>query len=104
MKILLLGKQGQVGWELQRTLAPLGEVIGHDRRSCDLNDPAALQQAVADSAPQVIINAAAYNAVDRAESEPQKALAVNGTAPGLLAGAARPEPGGFHPLFNRFCV
>ncbi len=85
MKILLLGKDGQVGWELQRTLAPLGDLAAHDRRSCDLADPQAVRAAFDEARPQAVINAAAYNAVDQAESEPGLAMQVNGEAPGLLA-------------------
>lgn len=74
MKILLLGKSGQVGWELQRSLGPLGELIALDRHgadglSGDLTDLAALRDTIRKVRPDVIVNAAAYNAVDKAESE-----------------------------------
>jgi len=86
MKILLLGKNGQVGWELQRSLSPLGEVIALDRHNGgDLADSEALLAAVRQHAPDVIVNAAAYTAVDKAESEQDLALQINATAPGLLA-------------------
>lgn len=86
MKILLLGKNGQVGWELQRALAPLGEVIALDRsEGADLANPEALVAKVREVAPQVMVNAAAYTAVDKAESEQELALAINAHAPGLLA-------------------
>ncbi|MEJ6002080.1 dTDP-4-dehydrorhamnose reductase [Paucibacter soli] len=89
MKILLLGKNGQVGWELQRALAPLGELIALDRHEgADLADSAALAATVRAHAPQVIVNAAAYTAVDKAESEPALAAQINATAPALLAGIA----------------
>jgi dTDP-4-dehydrorhamnose reductase len=92
MKILLFGKGGQVGWELQRSLAPLGELVAPDRASrdlCgDLADARGLAQAVADVRPDVIVNAAAYTAVDRAEAEPELARAINSVAPGVLARAA----------------
>ena len=89
MKILLLGKNGQVGWELQRSLAPLGELLALDSRSpdyCgDLNDLAGLAATVQRFAPDVIVNAAAYTAVDKAESESQQAYRVNAEAPAVLA-------------------
>lgn len=85
MKILLLGKNGQVGWELQRSLAPLGEVHAADRSQADLEQPDSLRRQVAQVQPDVIVNAAAHTAVDRAESEPDRAHAINAEAPGLLA-------------------
>ena len=92
MKILLLGKNGQVGWELQRSLAPLGEVLALDRHSSDfcgdLSQPERLAQAVLAYRPQVIVNAAAHTAVDKAESEPELARCLNAIAPAALAQAA----------------
>ncbi|UBM26577.1 dTDP-4-dehydrorhamnose reductase [Pseudomonas sp. p1(2021b)] len=92
MKILLLGKDGQVGWELQRSLAPLGEVLALNSRSesyCgDLADLPGLARTVQDWAPDVIVNAAAYTAVDKAESEREQAFRVNAEAVGVLAQAA----------------
>lgn len=90
MKILLFGKNGQVGWELQRSLAPLGDVIalGRDGASglCgNLVDHAGLADTVRRVAPRVIVNAGAYTAVDKAESDVETAFAVNGQAPGVLA-------------------
>ncbi|WP_188707675.1 dTDP-4-dehydrorhamnose reductase [Polaromonas eurypsychrophila] len=89
MKILLLGKSGQVGWELQRSLAPLGEVMAIDRNNqdlCgDLTNLDGLAQTVRLLRPALIVNAAAYTAVDRAESEPELARVINATAPGVLA-------------------
>ena len=86
MKILLLGKNGQVGWELQRSLAPLGELIALGRADgADLGNAEALAATVRAVAPDIIVNAAAYTAVDRAESEPELAHAVNAAAPGVLA-------------------
>ncbi len=90
MKILLLGKNGQVGWELQRALAPLGEVVALDSRSpgpwsADLAQPEALAATVRAVAPQIIVNAAAHTAVDKAESEPELARTINAAAPGVLA-------------------
>ena len=92
LKILLLGKNGQVGWELQRSLAPLGEVLALDRYSgsyCgDLSKPEQLAQTVLDYKPDFIVNAAAHTAVDKAESEPELAQALNAAAPAVLAKAA----------------
>ncbi len=92
MKILLLGKNGQVGWELQRSLAPLGEVLALDRHSTphggDLSQPERLEQTVLDWRPHVIVNAAAHTAVDKAESEPELARCLNATAPAALAQSA----------------
>ena len=92
MKILLLGKNGQVGWELQRSLAPLGQVLALDRHSMDfcgdLSHPERLAQTVHDWRPDVIVNAAAHTAVDKAESEPDVARCLNATAPAALAQAA----------------
>jgi dTDP-4-dehydrorhamnose reductase len=84
-KILLTGKNGQVGWELQRTLMPLGQVIALDMDEMDLADPAAIRRVVQSVRPDIIVNPAAYTAVDKAEAEPELAMAVNGRAPGILA-------------------
>nr|WP_205300414.1 dTDP-4-dehydrorhamnose reductase [Pantoea sp. Ap-967] len=87
---MLLGKNGQVGWELQRALAPLGEVIALDRQGSnglcgDLADLEGLAATVRQVAPDVIVNAAAYTAVDKAESDQAQALLINAEAPGVLA-------------------
>jgi dTDP-4-dehydrorhamnose reductase len=95
MQILLLGKVGQLGWELQRSLAPLGEVTALDYPEINFSDPTALLQSVRHIKPQVIINAAAYTAVDKAESESELALIINGTCPGLLAEEARKSGSAF---------
>jgi dTDP-4-dehydrorhamnose reductase len=87
--ILLTGKDGQVGWELQRTLAPLGRVVACGRAELDLAQPDAIRARVREVKPDTIVNAAAYTAVDQAEFEPDLAMAVNGTAPGILAEEAR---------------
>jgi dTDP-4-dehydrorhamnose reductase len=87
MKILLLGKDGQLGRELQRNLAPLGEVRAWGRAECDLSQTELLYAKVITVKPDVIVNAAAYTAVDKAESEPALAHAINATAPALLAQA-----------------
>jgi dTDP-4-dehydrorhamnose reductase len=92
LKILLLGKNGQVGWELQRSLAPLGEVLALDRHSStycgDLSKPEELAQTVLAYKPDFIVNAAAHTAVDKAESEPELAKVLNTDAPAALAKAA----------------
>lgn len=85
MKILLFGKDGQVGWELQRALACLGEVHALGRRDADLGDPDRLRACVRAQRPDVIVNAAAWTAVDRAESEEDAACAVNAIGPTALA-------------------
>jgi dTDP-4-dehydrorhamnose reductase len=89
MKLLVLGANGQVGWELQRALAPLGEVHAWDRTAGDLSQPEALAAAVRTLAPAVIVNAAAYTAVDKAEGEAALAHTVNAEAPARLAEVAR---------------
>ncbi len=85
MRILLAGSKGQVGFELSRSLAVLGEVTAVDRHSCDLTNESALRKVVRDLQPEVIVNAAAYTAVDRAESEAELARLVNAQAPAILA-------------------
>jgi len=90
VRILLTGVNGQVGWELQRTLAPLGEVVAADRSRLDLSDTAGIRRSVAAIAPDLIVNPAAYTAVDKAESEPGLAHAINAAAPGELAACGIP--------------
>ncbi len=93
MKILLLGKNGQVGWELQRSLAPLGELVALDAQSqhlCgDLSNLEGIAQTIRAVAPDIIVNAAAHTAVDKAESEPELARTINALAPGILAQEAK---------------
>ena len=90
MKILLLGKNGQLGWELQRALEPLGELVALDRHEgADLADGEGLIKTIRQYAPRVIVNAAAYTAVDKAESDAALAQQINGIAPGLLATEAK---------------
>jgi dTDP-4-dehydrorhamnose reductase len=84
VKILLTGKDGQVGFELQRALAPLGEICAVDYAECDLADASAVSALVRAVKPDLIVNAAAYTAVDKAESEPDLAHAINAVAPGIL--------------------
>lgn len=92
MKILLFGKNGQVGWELQRSLAPLGELMALDRHSTDfcgdLSNLEGIAATVRQIRPDVVVNAAAYTAVDKAESDAATARLVNAEAPGVLAEAA----------------
>jgi len=87
--ILLLGKDGQVGWELQRSLAPLAPLVALGRSECDVGEFDALREAVRRVRPRVIVNAAAYTAVDRAEQDRELAFRVNAGAPGVLAEEAR---------------
>jgi dTDP-4-dehydrorhamnose reductase len=94
VKILLLGKNGQVGWELQRALAPLGEVVALDfdspgPLSADFSKPESLAATVQAVRPQIIVNAAAHTAVDKCESEPDVARALNAESPAVLAREAQ---------------
>jgi len=88
-RILLIGSNGQVGWELARSLMPLGRVMVPERGQCDLARPDTLTPMVNSLRPDVIVNAAAYTAVDKAEEEIEVAMMVNARAPGALADAAR---------------
>lgn len=83
--ILLTGASGQVGWELQRTLSTLGKIVTPGRDELDLSNPSTLVQAVRRIKPDLIVNPAAYTAVDKAESEPELAYAINAESPGILA-------------------
>ena len=83
-RFLITGSNGQVGFELQRSLAPLGEVIALDRQGMNLADPNSIRQAIQTYRPEVIVNAAAYTAVDQAESDRETAYAVNGIALGMI--------------------
>ena len=89
MRILLTGKGGQVGHELRHALAPIAEVIAVGTHDCDFTDADAIEALVSRVKPHVIINPAAYTAVDKAESEPDRAAAINATAPGVLAKQAQ---------------
>lgn len=84
-RILLTGANGQVGWELRRTLACLGEVVALDSKAMNLADAAVVRKTVREIAPAIIVNPAAYTAVDKAESEAELAHAVNAIAPGIFA-------------------
>jgi dTDP-4-dehydrorhamnose reductase len=85
MQILLTGKDGQLGEELYPLLSSMANVIAVGRDSCDLANPEAIRQVVDKTQPDIIVNAAAYTAVDKAESEAELAMAINGNAPGILA-------------------
>ena len=85
MKILLLGANGQIGWELQRSLSPLGEINACTRKEADLEDPNALKPLIQTYQPEIIVNAAAYTSVDKAESEPEKAYSINAEAVAIMA-------------------
>jgi dTDP-4-dehydrorhamnose reductase len=89
LKILLLGNTGQLGWELQRTLQPLGDVVALDYPEVNMADTASIRKTVQERHPEVIVNATAYTAVDKAESEPELAEAINGAGPGILAEEVR---------------
>jgi dTDP-4-dehydrorhamnose reductase len=88
-RILLVGKIGQVGWELRRTLAPMARVTCVDFPEIDLTSDDSIRRWVRETRPNIVINAAAYTAVDKAESEPDKAMKINGVAPGILAEEAK---------------
>ena len=83
-RFLITGANGQLGFELQRALAPLGEVVAFARDVCDLSNPDSIRAAVRAAKPDVIFNAGAYTAVDKAESEPDLANAINAVAPGII--------------------
>jgi len=87
--ILLIGKIGQVGWELRRTLAPMGRITCVDFPEIDLTSGDSIRRWVHETRPDIVLNAAAYTAVDKAESEPDKAMRINGEAPGILAEEAK---------------
>jgi dTDP-4-dehydrorhamnose reductase len=88
-KILLLGNTGQVGWELHRSLLTLGELVALDYPEIDMADPASIRSVVREHKPNLIVNATAYTDVDKAESEPELAMTINGTGPGILAEETR---------------
>ncbi len=89
LRLMVTGTTGQVGWELLRSLAPLGEVIAADRTRMDLAEPGSIRSAIRDIGPDVLVNPAAWTAVDRAESEPEAATAINSTAPRVMAEECR---------------
>ncbi|PSB17834.1 hypothetical protein C7B65_17410 [Phormidesmis priestleyi ULC007] len=88
-RILLTGNDGQVGQELQKTLGSLGVVIGVGRNTMDLAQPATIQQIIHQVKPDLIVNAAAYTAVDRAETDSAAAAAINAIAPAVMAKSAQ---------------
>jgi dTDP-4-dehydrorhamnose reductase len=87
--LLLPGKNGQVGFELQSALAPIGRVIALDRSQMDLSNPDSIRKVIRGAKPEIIVNAAGYTVVDKAESEPDLAMRVNGVAPGIMAEEAK---------------
>jgi len=89
VRLLVTGADGQVGWELRRSLVPLGEVIAMDRNACDLSRPQDLPRIVREAQPDIVVNAAAYTAVDKAEEEEALATIINGTAVGVIAEETR---------------
>lgn len=89
MRLLVTGASGQVGWELSRSLTPLGEVVALDRRQCDFSRPELLPSLIRSINPDVVVNAAGYTAVDKAEHEEKLATTVNGTAVGVIAEESR---------------
>lgn len=89
MRLLVLGRRGQLGWELMRSLAPLGNVVACDRSEADLSKPNRLPALITKAKPDVVVNAAAYTAVDKAESEALLASTINAEAVGVLARATR---------------
>jgi dTDP-4-dehydrorhamnose reductase len=102
-QILLIGRHGQVGWELHRTLPVLGPVAAIDYPEIDLTDPQSIRQWVATVRPQIIVNAAAYTSVDGAEADLEQAMAINGNAPALLAELAH-QSDAFLVHFSTSCV
>lgn len=89
LQILLVGYIGQVGWELQRTLSTLGDVTAVDRPTVELSNPDSIRSIIRANTPQIIINAAAYTAVDKAEEEQELAQQINSIAPGVMAEEAK---------------
>lgn len=88
-RILITGKEGQIGWELQRTLAALGKIWAYNRQELDLENPDAICKTIREVKPHLIVNAAAYTAVDQAEVEQEKAHRINSIAPAILASEAK---------------
>jgi dTDP-4-dehydrorhamnose reductase len=89
VRILLFGKNGQVGWELQRSLSPLGELVALGSADADFRSPEALSNIVEQARPELVVNAAAFTAVDKAEADHEAAHLVNSVSPGVLARAVR---------------
>src|SRR5262245_57580779 len=88
-KILIIGSQGQVGWELRRALSTLGQVIAHSRDSFDMASPEVVRSMMRGIRPQVVVNAAAYTAVDKAEGDQERCMRINAEAPEILAQEAQ---------------
>ena len=103
-RVLIVGHLGQVGVELQRSFSGYGEIVCHDRDTVDIAAEDQLRAMVREAAPDVIFDAAAYTAVDRAESEPDVAMAVNTAAPGILAEEASADGRIARSLLYRLCL
>ncbi len=103
MRILVTGASGQVGLALAKELSPLGNLCLADRQNLDLSKPHAIPERLEEIKPDLIINAAAYTAVDKAETEPDIAYAVNGTAVGVLGEWAARKSGAPDPFLDRLC-
>ncbi len=103
MKILLLGKDGQVGWELGRSLLPLGELVTPGRDEVDLENLVGLREFMHSHRPDLIVNAAAYTAVDKAEQDEAMACKINSEAVGVMASYATAKRSPAGTLLNRLC-
>jgi len=102
MRFLLIGRNGQLGWELHRACMTLGEIIAVDYPEVDLGQVGALRELIATVKPTILLNPAAYTNVDKAEEEPELAHRVNAVAPAVLAEEMK-NWGCAHPLLNRLC-
>lgn len=102
-RFLIIGRNGQVGWELLRSLAPLGQVTAVDYPEIDLTAPDSIRRWMQEANPTVVVNAAAYTAVDKAESEPDRCHQINAVAPGIIAEAAADLGAWMGTLLDRLC-
>ncbi len=104
VRILLTGVTGQVGWELLRTLGPLGEVVAPSRAEMDLANAAAVREMIRSVRPRWIVNPGAYTAVDKAESEPELAYAINAEAVRAIGGRGEGDRRGRDSFFDGLCL